>query len=63
MLEFFLKITLLIKILEFQEWRKTAKLKQKMKTSNQKWNQWLKLDLYQLENELANGAKIGAKFA
>ena len=63
MLEFFLKITLLIKILEFQEWRKTAKLKQKMKTLNQKWNQWLKLDLYQLENKQANGAKIGAKFA
>ena len=49
MLELFLKILPPKKILEFQDWRKTAKLIQKRKH-----------ELYQLYNTQAEGAKFGA---
>ena len=54
MLELFLKILPPKKILEFQDWRKTAKLIQKRK------HQLYRDELYQLYNTQAEGAKVGA---
>ena len=54
MLELFLKILPPKKILEFQDWRKTAKLIQKRK------HQLYQDELYQLYNTHAEGAKVGA---
>ena len=58
----FLKIPPLMKILEFQHWKKTAKLIQKrtLKPEIKPMIENFQNELYQLENKQAKGAKLGA---
>ena len=60
-LELSLKISPLKKILEFQDWKKTAKLTQKkpLKPEIKTTIENLKGELYQLENKQAKGTKLG----
>ena len=62
MLEFFLKIPSLKKILKFWDWKKTAKLiqKRKLQTWIKPMIENLKDELFQLQNKQARGAKPGA---
>ena len=63
MLEIFLKIPPLKKILEFKDWKKTAKLilkTKKLKSEIKPMIENLKNELYQLENKQAKDAKLGA---
>ena len=62
MLELFLKIQRLKKILEFQDWKKPAKLipKKTFKAEIKPMTEKLQDELYQLENKQATGAKLGA---
>ena len=62
MLELFLKIPPLKKILKFQEWKKTAKLiqKRKLQTKVKPMIENLKDELYQLENKKVKSVKLCA---
>ena len=61
MLEIFLNIPPLKKVLEFQNWKKTAKLTQKnFKPEIKSMIEKLQDELYQLENKQAKGAKLCA---
>ena len=61
MLEIFLNIPSLKKVLEFQNWKKTAKLTQKnFKPEIKSMIEKLQDELYQLENKQAKGAKLCA---
>ena len=62
MLELFLKIPLLKKLLVFQDWKKNAKLIQKrnFKPEIKLMIENLQDELYQLENKQAKGAKLRA---
>ena len=61
-LEIFLNIPPLKKILEFQDWKKTAKLIQKenVKPEINPMTENLQDELYQLKNKQAKGDKLGA---
>ena len=63
MLELFLKIPPLKKMLNFQDWKKTAKLlyeKEKFKPEIKPMTENLQDEVYQLENKQAKGPKLGA---